>query len=374
MKLKYLVFILILCLIPILIVEGLLQLIDKPFYREEVRVGWKYQGNESHVNQVGYRGQNIDYSDDDFVIVLLGDSQVEAEAMTPENMAEKILEGYLKDSIPNVKVFSLGSGGQGNDQQMEALQEYFKTYRADAVLQWFTPENDVWNNLFPTHIPQDGQPKPTYRLENGALAGPFLKRDSLIIKNSLWKLGHLFQRIFLNPLKGIDKNYAAKYLPEPVKGQAEAPEDFFDWHLPATENFANEKTHSILDFEHVSPRTKYGVSLTKALLKNTQHITENNKAVYVLFDRESAPNARKDSSSYFVFENNAYYKISKQTAQNHITDIMKEFPSFQLPLTVEDYRVSEADGHLNLEGNKQVLQSLCDSLFAKNILHTLQKD
>ena len=135
MKLKYLVFILILCLIPILIVEGLLQLIDKPFYREEVRVGWKYQGNESHVNQVGYRGQNIDYSDDDFVIVLLGDSQVEAEAMTPENMAEKILEGYLKDSIPNVKVFSLGSGGQGNDQQMEALQEYFKTYRADAVLQ-----------------------------------------------------------------------------------------------------------------------------------------------------------------------------------------------------------------------------------------------
>ncbi len=371
MKLKYIVFILILCLIPILLVEGLLQLVDKPFYREEVRVGWKYQGNENHVNEIGYRGQSIDYSDDDFVIVLLGDSQVEAEALSPENMPEKILEKCLKDSIPNIKVFSIGSGGQGNDQQMEALEEYFEKHRADAVLQWFTPANDVWNNLFPTHIPQDGQPKPTYRLENGKLAGPFLKRDSLIIKNSSWKLGHLFQRIFLNPLKGIDANYAAKYLPEPVKGQTEAPEDFFDWNLPATENFANEKTHSILDFENVSPRTKYGIDLTKALIKNTQKIAESNKATYILFDRESAPNARKDSDSYFVFENNAYYKISKQTAQNHINDIMRDFPSFQLPLSVEDYRVSAEDGHLNLEGNKQVLQSLCDSLFTNNILLTL---
>jgi hypothetical protein len=366
MKLKHFVFILILCLLPILLIEGLLQIIDKPSYKDEVRVGWKYQGIATNVNQLGYRGQEINYSDNDFIIILLGDSQVEADAMTPENMPEKILERYLKDSISNVKVFSLGSGGQGNDQQMEALQAYFKKYRADLVLQWLTPANDVWNNLFPTHIPKDGQPKPTYRLENGQLAGPYLTKDSLIIKNSPWKLVHLFQRVFLNPLKGIDEAYATKYLPEPIKGQTEEPARFFDWKLPEIENFSNEKTHFILEFENVSPRTKYGIALTKELLKKTQELTEGNKAKYILFNRESEPKASSDTSSYFVFKNNEYYKVSKKTNQKSIETILKEFPSYDIPLKVKDYRVSENDGHLNLEGNLQVLKTLSDSLLANH--------
>jgi hypothetical protein len=368
MKLKHLTFILILCLIPILLVEGLLQLIDKPKYIDEIRVGWKYQGEATNINQLGYRGQKINYKQGDYVIVLLGDSQVEADAMSPENMPEKILERYLKDSIPNVKVFSIGTGGQGNDQQMEALQEYFESYRADLVLQWFTPANDVWNNLFPTHIPKDGQPKPTYHLEKGELAGPYLKRDSLIIKNSTWKLGHLFQRVFLNPLIGIDDNYASKYLPEPIKGQSQKPVQYFDWKLPETENFTNEKTHFILEFENVSPRAQYGIILTKKLFKRTQNISENNHARYILFDRESVPHASIDTSSYYVFKNNEYFKVSKKRLQNSVNEILNEFTSYDLPLEIKDYRVSKTDGHLNLESNLQVLKSLSDSLFANHVL------
>ena len=34
----------------------------------------------NEVNQLHFRGQQIEYEDDDFVIVMLGDSQVEAQA------------------------------------------------------------------------------------------------------------------------------------------------------------------------------------------------------------------------------------------------------------------------------------------------------
>jgi hypothetical protein len=188
----------------------------------------------------------------------------------------------------------------------------------------------------------------------------------LIIKNSPWKLVHLFQRVFLNPLKGIDEAYATKYLPEPIKGQTEEPARFFDWKLPEIENFSNEKTHFILEFENVSPRTKYGIALTKELLKKTQELTEGNKAKYILFNRESEPKASSDTSSYFVFKNNEYYKVSKKTNQKSIETILKEFPSYDIPLKVKDYRVSENDGHLNLEGNLQVLKTLSDSLLANH--------
>lgn len=52
------------------------------------------------------------------------------------------------------------------------LKKYFKKYRADLIVLWFTPENDVWNNMFPTTWPQRGSPKPTFWLKDGKLQGP----------------------------------------------------------------------------------------------------------------------------------------------------------------------------------------------------------
>jgi hypothetical protein len=43
--------------------------------------GWKtLESYKSERHQLGFRGQPIEYQDDDFVIVLVGDSQVEAKA------------------------------------------------------------------------------------------------------------------------------------------------------------------------------------------------------------------------------------------------------------------------------------------------------
>jgi len=122
------------CLVTLLIIEIILRLVDKPEWTQHFRVGWKYHGDDLHVNQIGYRGQQILYSDNDIVVVLLGDSQVEARACLFDSLPEQLLQKHLNKIDPRYKVFSLGSLGYGNDQELLALQEYFLAFRADKVM------------------------------------------------------------------------------------------------------------------------------------------------------------------------------------------------------------------------------------------------
>ena len=56
----------------VLLAELVLQVLDKPSPNVS---GWRFTGRDSEKNQLGFRGQPIRYTTDDFVIVLLGDSQ-----------------------------------------------------------------------------------------------------------------------------------------------------------------------------------------------------------------------------------------------------------------------------------------------------------
>ena len=349
--------------ILICLVEGALQLLNYPYYQPEVRVGWKYQGKDKeHLNQLGFRGQKIKYDSTDKVVLLLGDSQVEADGCAFEQMPEKHLQTALQKSMPNVKVFSIGAGGYGTDQELLALQEYFKHFRAYLVLVWITPSNDVWNNLFPTHIPKDGTPKPTFWLENHQLKGYKLKPDSLIIKNSPFKLVHLFQRVFDNPLKGIDENWAKQTMPPAYIPESQYKAPFLDWTGHKTENLVNEKAHNAIQFSPVSPRTKYGIALTQALFEKLKQTSAENKAKIVYFYRDEYPEISTDSSLAVIKQGNGFYTISKKQYNINIKALTQLFQSIRLPILIKDWRVSPEDGHLNAKANQQVMKSLADSL------------
>jgi hypothetical protein len=177
-------------------IEVALRLLDKPAWDTDLRAGWKSVGR--YVNELGYRGQPIHYSDRDIVIVLLGDSQVESEGVCPPDMMpERYLEQHLQRRDARYRVFTLGSRGYGNDQEYLALKEYFGKYRADAVVLWQTPSNDVWNNIFPTH--NDGAIKPTYWLDHGTLKGPNYQLGEVIRKPAQTKIGVMLNRLLLRP-------------------------------------------------------------------------------------------------------------------------------------------------------------------------------
>jgi hypothetical protein len=161
---------------------------------------------------LGFRGQPIEYQPDDFVIVIVGDSQVEAKACAYGWMPERRLQFYLNSSGRKVKVFSLGGPATGQDQQLLSLQEYYQKYRADMVILWFTPANDVWNNTFPSGTPDDRTPKPTFWLENGQLRGPTELTGQPIRETPRLKLMLLWRKFF--PWSR-EKAWARSILPPP---------------------------------------------------------------------------------------------------------------------------------------------------------------
>src|SRR5262245_36739777 len=193
-------------------IEVTLRLLDRPVWDSELRAGWRAIGAD-RVNELGYRGQPIHYSDRNIVIVLLGDSQVESEACPPDMIPERYLEQHLQRRDARYRVFTLGSRGYGNDQEYLALKEYFGKYRADAVVLWQTPSNDVWNNIFPTH--NDGAIKPTYWLDHGTLKGPNYQRGEVIRKPAQTKIGVMLNRLLLRP-NGRDRGWE-RYLPTPYQ-------------------------------------------------------------------------------------------------------------------------------------------------------------
>ena len=58
------------------------------------------------------------------------------------------------------------------DQEYLAIEQYLAQYRADLVVLWQTPANDIWNNVFNTHM-ASRNPKPTFWLDEARhLQGP----------------------------------------------------------------------------------------------------------------------------------------------------------------------------------------------------------
>ena len=143
----------------------------------EVEYGWGIEearlrstSNAYQARLAGGRGRS------QFRILLVGDSQVVNSGMSPEILPATILETELTSLLPSncglsgerdrkstdFVVLTLGEGGWGQDQQLLALKALIGNIQPNLVLSWFTPENDLSNNAFPTHFPRNGTRKPTY--------------------------------------------------------------------------------------------------------------------------------------------------------------------------------------------------------------------
>ena len=355
--------------------EVALRLLNKPAWDTEIRAGWKYQGADRYVNERGYRGQPIRYSDRDIVVVLLGDSQVESTTCPPDMMPERYLEQHLRQRDPRFKVFTLGSGGYGNDQEYLALKEYFGKYRADAVVLWETLANDVWNNVFPTHWPEDGAIKPTYWLDQGALKGPNYQLGELIRRPARTKIGVLLNR-WLHPQKGLDRTWE-RYLPKPYEPLTHYEGKYVtDWdpsdpanknpYLPI-ENLKNEKTHFSVDLHPRSERMQYGLDLTRKLLGRISDLAGEHRSSFFIFDALNPDGQQKLKSrevdDVIVHKRDGlFYRTSFRQTMANLAYANEGFTFFAIPILLDAWKVSDTDRHFNCKANDQVMRDLAGKL------------
>ena len=327
-----------------------------------VRMGWNSQdilaaGIDS-VNQLGFRGKKIraKAGPREKIVLLLGDSQVEANALPFAYMLENLLETALNraDTAHTYVCYSLGSGGFGQDQQLLVLREYFTRYTADRVLLWFTPENDVWNNTFPTHWPANGLPKPTFWLTDGKLQGPQAAYHAYDTAPSsglrLW-----------DKLRGSadrdgewEQRLPSAAEPKAFSGAAQVYEQ-----AGADENFSNGKTHYSVWLTERTPRFQYGMDLTRALLEQIRTECEAHGAGFGIFSVDGMSVTQAPDTVFYVQKDERLYALSKKAYYGNIAYIMRGFPYRNLALAGDWTSVSRQDlRHFNHTAQQEIADSL----------------
>jgi lysophospholipase L1-like esterase len=330
--------------------------------------GWKAFAPKAEQNQLGFRGRPINYAADDYVVVLLGDSQVEGYGLSFDAMPERFLESQLRELGHRVKVFSIGAGGYGQDQELLALEEYFRTNKANLVVLWQSPTNDIWNNLFNTHM-ASRNPKPTFWLDqSGKLRGPSESPGQRLATSRIVVIT-LFERAFGLPWR--DKSWEQR-LPEAYR-----PLDRYEgpvrtewqerWRTDLArmrdEELDTEKSHLAVVLTPRSRRMQYGLDLTRALTQRIQNLVIANRGHLVVFQTNSH-DITEDGEQVYVL-NDKYYRTSKHQYQANWAYVNDGFDVEIVPITVQSWRVAPDDGHLNAKAAEQVMTDLAARLQAR---------
>jgi hypothetical protein len=338
-----------------------------------VTFGWRFTGSKFEKNQLGFRGQPIAYSQEDYVILLLGDSMVQAAACVFGWMPEHRLEHHLRAFGKRAKVFSIGAGGYGQDQQLLVLKEYYRRFRADLVVLWQVPENDIWNNMFPTHWPANGRLKPTFWLKHGELYGPTGQMDEKApTPTPTIKLIALLQNTCCKWRGYVDWDEEwERNLPPPYTPLTEynGPANYswqkrwdLDFGDMRNENLANEKSHLALYLTPRSQRMEYGLALTRKLLQEIAKLVQSQHGKFLIFNYTTPPRDYSIGAEEVYALNGKYYKTSKLQKESNINYINAGFESIIVAVTVPDWRVGPEDGHLNQHAVDQTMRGLANDL------------
>ncbi len=346
----------------LVISELVLQLLDIP---SRPVSGWLSCSikNPGQCNSLGFRGRNIVYSEDDFVVVLMGDSEVYALSTPFEEMPERRLQHYLKKYRKNVKVFSIADMGYGQDQQYLALKEYLTNYRADLVLLMFNDKNDVANNMFPT-AGSNLTIKPTYWLEGDKLRGPTENwmepvgpRLKLVL---LW--GTQFGRTVGELRKASwEKNILPPVYQPLIKYQGDVDYTWqHDWDRGKLEDIeiAVNELSGIGELSPRSARIQNGIELTRKLLYEIKKLVEFNNGKFAIFNEDRPENINSKDNIQVHVLNGKYYKVSRKQARENLDDIYRNLEYYRIPLLMDNYQISPDNTHLNRQARDYVFEKL----------------
>jgi len=345
-------------------------------YPTEQPVGWAWRGDPREANELGLRGHRA-MRHVDTTVMLVGDSQVESTDPFAR-MPEVFLAAALGELIHrDVRVVSVAAGGWGQDQQLLALRRSLAVIGPQVVTLWFTPGNDLWNNTFPTHMPRDGWPKPTFWLDGEALRGPHAPPGTAYRPPGL-RLSRLLRPILHQPMYVTDEEWESKLPPAYRARAAERGGTPSLVEYAATrfglsgadveralvlENFENEKTHVSIALTPRSPRLDYSIRLTRALLQEIARLCRRHRAPFLVFYVDTGPTGLPEEPTQFEVSGRVV-TLSNAAARAVVREVLADVPSLELSGYRSEFRVSNTDAHLNEAGNRYFMAQLARQLAA----------
>lgn len=341
---------------------------------------------DREINEMALRGRRFAYSDLDFVVLLVGDSQVEAAASVMALMPEVMLQDRLSVLLNKpVKVFSLAASGWGQDQQVLAMEKYFRSHRADLVAVWATPINDFWENTFPDRsvTAQAGHFKPTFRLRDDRLEGPFFEADFYAGNSALYHA--LLKATTDTPLAQDILDHWIAALPPALNPQDSSPNcdgavampedsfmrDIFEldmsrrYLLDTPQDAASSRSHYAPYTIPASARDRYEKQVTRALFQKMSQVAKENAAIFRVFypvredwDKNWRAIACVRTADHRLYAYSPdFLKLLQETTP------ADEFIFFDIEGKNENV-VSKNDRHLNSTGNRKVMENLAREVAA----------
>lgn len=340
------------------------------------------------VDQYGLRGPRIEFDDDDFVVVLVGDSYVEAGAQPFEDMPGQLLENLLRTEfgMSSARVFSVASAGWGQDQEYLALQAWLAEHRADLVINWLTPVNDFWENTFIERsvTPEAGRLKPSWWLDaDGRLHGPRQRYSQIRLLDLFWRawaslrsdqpaawLAAREMRRWNTRLPDARRPVAAPGVcpaHEVAEGEmiAAVRSGVTALTVVSPEDVSAARTHFAPFSVPRSAREDYQIRLTRRLLQQMADLSRRHGAVFVAFYPRGSDIDRALARVQCVREQ-ATGQLYTVDIADPLRPLTEPAPDFAVlaPTMVSSgpTTLSSHDWHLNRDGNILALRELARSL------------
>jgi hypothetical protein len=343
-------------LLSLCAVEAAMRYLDTPRWTIS---GWRATEAKGPLNAFGYRGQPTKpFRSSDFVVVLTGGAAVECLACAPDETLDLMLERAMRRYNPDVRVVTLGSSGYSQDQEYLALHQFLDTRHADLVIDWASFADDVPANTFRLGQPRPDQrlPKPTFALRGNDSVGPTEGIGGWVYKA---KLSTLLRPLFID----LDRNWTT-VLPKADPGAAGAP--------PSAE--VQSHVDADLEGQHTAwsiwltprpPRVKYGIALTRALLRHMQEFSRLRGARFQILTTPAAPGQHADVPMALVHDGH-WFLADPATRDAAVAEIAAGFDTISLPAV--DSPAASADAE------RQMMTRLAEALNQRGLLTEVPAD
>jgi hypothetical protein len=126
-----------------------------------------------------------------------------------------------------------------------------------------------------------------------------------------------------------------------------------------SEDLPSEMSHFAVTLAPRSPRTQYGLDLTRALLHRIEEVLAGHQAKLVIFQVDTHSFASEDQMQVL---NGKYYRVSKRQFDENFEYVHKGLDTHVIPVTINPWRVSPDDGHLNQAATDQIMEDLARKL------------
>ena len=321
-----------------------------------------------HTNSQGWKDVEHTFEKPPSIVRILfvGDSNTWGIVRLEAQYTRQV-ERLLKErGLTKVKVISIGVGGWGPDQELEALRLEGIYYEPDFVIYQFDI-NDVTDPLYVPEFSQVGEPPFRYEVDADTLT---LRRidlpsESVEVVETSFREQIVRSSAILYYLTELGQSIGA-YFYRPA-------DRIFDPNESA--RFAFPEGHPLiwnLDPEAMSPEYKYGWRLLEALIVEFQKVSIQNNAEFLLFSQDGTVDmldfsARIDNT--LLHDENGYYRLEngdkRYLRPEFILELLGEITNrHDIPFIrpTRSYPSYQYDAHPNEEGNLNMALDIVDFL------------